>query len=174
MPWTVAPRCLEGSGHGVVRMQRIPMSQTAYEKLQAELENLKKVERPQVIQEIAAARAQGDLSENAEYHAAKEKQGHVEDKIGELEDKIARAEIMTASAADSDRIIFGAVVEVKDLESGKKREYTLVGSDEVDVANGKISSSSPIGKGLMGKKVGDVVEVQIPKGLLKLEVTSFR
>ncbi len=150
------------------------MSQQAFEKLTQELDNLKKNERPVIIAEISAARAQGDLSENAEYHAAKERQGHLEDRISDIEDKLTRAEIITASAADSDRIIFGAVVSVKNLESGKTLEYTLVGSDEVDVAEGKISSASPIGKALMGKKPGDVVEVQIPKGLLRLEILNYK
>lgn len=151
----------------------IPMSQQAYDKLLLELDHLKKVDRPHIISEIAVARAQGDLSENAEYHAAKEKQGHIEDKIQTLEDKIARAEIFTADASESDHVIFGAVVSVKNLNTHKVQEYTLVGSDEVDVIAGKISSASPIGKGLMGRKVGDVIEVQIPKGTLKLEILKY-
>jgi transcription elongation factor GreA len=155
-------------------VQRLPMSQQALDRLIQELDTLKKVERPNIIAEIATARAQGDLSENAEYHAAKEKQGHLEDKIRELEDKIFRAEIPTLSAADSDRIIFGAVVSVKNIDSKKTMEYTLVGSEDVDVANGKISSASPIGKALMGCKAGDKVEVQIPKGTLKLEILSYK
>ncbi len=151
----------------------IPMTQSAYDKLAVELDHLKKAERPAIIAEIAAARAQGDLSENAEYHAAKEKQGHLEDRIQELEDKLARAEIVTASAADADHIIFGAQVEVKNLANSKVLTYILVGSDEVDVTSGKISSASPIGKGLLGKKIGDVVEVDIPKGKLRLEILKF-
>ena len=154
--------------------QRLPMTQGAYDRLLIELDTLKKVERPAVIQEISVARAHGDLSENAEYHAAKEKQGLLEDKIAELEDKIARSEIMTQSPSESDHIIFGARVSVKNLTTNKVLEYTLVGSDEVDPATGKISSASPIGKNLMGKKPGDVIEVQIPKGSLRLEVLSYR
>ncbi len=150
------------------------MTQGAYDKLVKELDFLKKNDRPHIIAEISTARAQGDLAENAEYHAAKEHQGHLEDKIREMEDKIARAEIMTANPSDSDHIIFGAVVEVKDMSSKKVFKYTLVGSDEVDVASGKISCISPIGKGLMGKKSGDVIEVMIPKGLLKLEILSYQ
>ena len=152
----------------------IPMSQQAYDKLVTELDHLKKVDRPHIISEISVARAQGDLSENAEYHAAKEKQGHIEDKIQALEDKIARAEIFTADASESGHVIFGAVVSVKNLNTNKVMEYTLVGSDEVDVTSGKISSASPIGKGLMGRKVGDVIEVQIPKGAVKLEILKYR
>ncbi len=154
--------------------QRIPMSQQAYDRLSQELEKLKKVKRPDIIQEIATARAQGDLSENAEYHAAKEKQGVIEDKIRELEDKLHRGEIYSSEPIVSDHIVFGAVVSVKNLATAKVQEYTLVGTEDVDVTTGKISSVSPIGKGLMGRKPGDVVEVQIPKGLLKLEILSYR
>lgn len=151
----------------------LPMSGAAYNKLLQELDNLKKKERPYIIAEIAAARAQGDLSENAEYHAAKEKQGMLEDKINELEDKIARANIVTADPSESDHIIFGAVVTVKNLSTKKLQEFTLVGAEEVDVTSGKISSASPIGKGLMGRRPGDVIEVQIPKGTLKLEIVKY-
>ena len=152
----------------------LPMTRQAYDKLLEELDLLKKKERPLIIAEISTARAQGDLSENAEYHAAKEKQGMLEDKISELEDKIARAQIVTANPSDSQHIIFGAVVSVKNLNTDKVQEYTLVGSEEVDVASGKISSASPIGKSLMGRKPGDVVEIQIPKGTLKLEILKYR
>lgn len=153
--------------------QRIPMTQQAYDRLAMELDNLKKVERPLIIEEISVARAQGDLSENAEYHAAKEKQAHLEDKIRELEDKIHRAEIFKGPI-ESDHIIFGAVVSVKNLATEKVVEYTLVGPEDVDVANGKISSASPIGKSLMGKKPGDVVEALIPKGTIKLQILSHK
>jgi len=153
--------------------QRLPMSQPAYDRLLQELDTLKKVERPAIIAEISAARAQGDLSENAEYHAAKEKQGQLEDKIIEIEDKIARAEIMSLNVADAEHIIFGAVVSVKNLNTNKELEYTIVGSEEVDPATGKISSASPIGKSLIGKKPGDVVEVQIPKGKIRLQILKY-
>jgi transcription elongation factor GreA len=153
---------------------RLPMTRQAYDKLLLELDFLKKNERPLIIAEITAARSQGDLSENAEYHAAKERQGLLEDKIQDLDDKIARAEIVTADPSESDHIIFGAVVEVKNLNTNKVMKYTLVGSEEVDATLGKISSVSPIGKSLMGRKPGDVVEVQIPKGMLKLEILNYR
>ncbi len=167
---------LHGSGTFLERdmVNRIPMTQQAYDRLAQELDNLKKVERPDIISEIATARAQGDLSENAEYHAAKEKQGHLESKISELEDKIHRAEILSAGPVASDHIIFGNVVSVKNLDTKKVLQYTLVGPEDVDVVTGKISSVSPIGKGLLGKKPGDVVEVQIPKGLLKLEILDYK
>lgn len=155
-------------------VNRIPMTQQAYDRLAQELDNLKKVERPDIISEISTARAQGDLAENAEYHAAKEKQGHLEAKISELEDKIHRAEILSATPVASDHIIFGNVVSVKNLDTKKVQQYTLVGPEDVDVASGKISSVSPIGKSLLGKKPGDTVEVQIPKGLLKLEILDYK
>ena len=154
--------------------QRIPMTQQSYDRLVMELDNLKKVERPLIIEEISVARAQGDLSENAEYHAAKEKQAHLEDKIRELEDKIHRAEIFKGPVGESDHIIFGAVVSVKNLDTDKVMEYTLVGPEDVDVPNGRISSASPIGKSLMGKKPGDIVEAQIPKGTIKLQILSHK
>jgi transcription elongation factor GreA len=154
--------------------QRIPMTQQSYDRLVQELDNLKKVERPLIIEEISVARAQGDLSENAEYHAAKEKQGQLEDKIRELEEKIHRAEIFKGPSGESDHIIFGAVVSVKNLDTNKVMEYTLVGPEDVDVPNGRISSASPIGKSLMGKKPGDIVEAQIPKGTIKLQILSHK
>jgi transcription elongation factor GreA len=150
------------------------MSQQAYDRLSQELDTLKKVDRPDIIAEIATARAQGDLSENAEYHAAKEKQGVIEDKIRELEDKLHRAEIYSTQPIESDHIIFGAVVSVKNLDTKKVQQYTLVGTEDVDVTVGKISSVSPIGKSLMGRKPGDIVEVQIPKGTLKLEILDYK
>lgn len=153
---------------------KLPMGKAAYDKLLVDLDNLKKTDRPAIITEIAVARAQGDLSENAEYHAAKEKQGMIEDRIREIEDKIARAEIMTADPSESPHIIYGAVVSVKNLDTGKSLEYTLVGSDEVDPLQGKISSASPIGQSLIGRKKGDVVEARVPKGLLKLEILGYR
>ena len=153
--------------------QSIPMSQTTYKKLTKQLEKLKKVDRQDIIAEIAHARTQGDLNENAEYHAAKEKQGQIEKKISDIEDKLARAEIITQSASESNHIIFGATVLARDLDTKKELEYTLVDSDGVDIKQNKISSKSPIGKGLMGKKAGDMIEVKTPKGIIKLEVLKF-
>ncbi len=153
--------------------QNIPMTKENYANLQVELEHMKKVERPRIIQEISEARAQGDLAENAEYHAAKERQGMIEGKIMEIEDKLARSEVITASAAESGHIIFGARVKVRNLSTKKDVDYILVGSDEVDITEGKISASSPIGKGLLGKRVGEKIEVHIPKGKLQLEILAF-
>ncbi len=153
--------------------QRTPMSQATYDKLSKQLENMKKVDRPRIIQEIADARSQGDLAENAEYHAAKERQGQIEDSIAQTEDKLARAEIITVSAADADHIIFGATVKVLNLDTQKEVTYTLIGPDGVNLLENKISSKSPIGKTLMGKKVDDEVSVVTPKGTLNFKILSF-
>lgn len=153
---------------------RVPMSQETFDKLKIQLENLKMSERPKIIKEIAEARGNGDLSENAEYHAAREKQGHIEDQIRVLEDKIARAEIIQINASESETVVFGATVQAKDRKSGKVIVYTLVGADGVDVTENKISSRSPIGQGLMGKKVGEVAAIKTPKGVIELEIISFK
>jgi len=152
---------------------RVPMSKETVKKLKVQLHDLKISERPRIIKEIQEARAQGDLSENAEYHAAKEKQGEIEAQISILEDKIARAEIITVKASEVDHVIFGATVNVKNLKTDKNVSYTLVSADGADLLKGKISANSPIGKGLMGKKTGDVVEVQTPNGKIAFEVLDF-
>jgi transcription elongation factor GreA len=149
------------------------MSRATNDKLEKQLHELKTVDRPNIIEEIAEARSNGDLSENAEYHAAREKQGEIEAHIRILEDKLARAEIIEVSAEDSDHVIFGATVKVKDLKTQKEMSYTLVSPDGVDLLEGKISAQSPIGKGLMGKKVGEVTQIQTPKGELELEILEF-
>jgi transcription elongation factor GreA len=153
--------------------QSIPMSQTTFTKLSKKLDKLKKVDRPAIIAEIAQARTQGDLNENAEYHAAKERQGQIEASIQMTEEKLARAEVITRSASQSKHIIFGATVVVKNLETQEEMQYTLVGPDGVHIDENKISHKSPIGKGLMGKKAGDVAEIKTPNGMLKLQVVKF-
>jgi transcription elongation factor GreA len=141
------------------------------EKLRAELHHLKTVERPAVIQAIAEARAQGDLSENAEYDAAKEKQGFIEGRIAELEGKLSHAQIIDPALLDADgRIVFGATVELEDAESGEAVTYQIVGDDEADIKAGKISVSSPIARALIGKHAGDSVDVQAPGGVRQYEV----
>ena len=150
-----------------------PMTQQTYDDLNAEMENLKKVERPAVIEAIAVARDNGDLKENADYHAAREKQGHIEDRIRYLEDKIARAEIIKVDPATAEHIIFGATVTVKNAR-GKEQVYQLVSTDAVDPMAGKISSTSPIGKALIGKKRGEVAEVETPRGINKLEIIDYK
>lgn len=155
-------------------MDTIPVTKETLDQLQAELDKLKKVDRPQVIEAIAEARAQGDLKENAEYHAAKEQQGQIEARIQYLEDRIARSEIITHDAANMAHVSFGATVQVKNLDTAKVVEYTLVSPDGMDPINGKISYTSPIGKALIGKTRGDVVQVQTPKGLTRLEILDYR
>jgi len=155
-------------------MDTIPVTKETYELLAQELDNLKKVERPRIQQDIAEARAQGDLSENFEYHSAKDQQGKIESRIQFLEDRVARSVIITHDTASATRILFGATVKVKDMSSGKEMEYTLVSPEGSDPVNGKISSVSPIGKALIGKTRGDKVEVQTPKKALRLEILDYR
>ena len=152
----------------------LPITREGHEKLVADLHLLKTVERPSVILAIQEARAQGDLSENAEYDAAKEKQGKIEDKIAEIEDKIARAHIIEIDASTSQTIIFGATVTVKDESTGKELDYQLVGPDDVDVLRNRISINSPIGKALVGKRRGDTVQVTTPRGPKNLTIQSYR
>lgn len=153
---------------------KIPFTKEGYDRAVAELERLRNVERPSVILAIQEARAQGDLSENAEYDAAKEKQGQIEARLHELEDKVARAAIITANTANSETVVFGAQVTVVDKALDKEIVYTLVGPEDVDLMQNRISISSPIGKALIGKRKGDLVEVQTPRGLKQLIVKEFR
>ena len=152
-------------------MSKFPITVVGVEKMRAELQKLKSVERPAVIQAIAEARAQGDLSENAEYDAAKEKQGFIEGRIADLEGKLSNAQIIDPKTLDVDgRIVFGATVELEDLESGESVTYQIVGDDEADIKQGMISVSSPIARALIGKHSGDSVDVQAPSGVRQYEV----
>lgn len=153
---------------------KIPITREGYDKLVADLHHLKSVERPAVIVAIQEARAQGDLSENAEYDAAKEKQGKIEAKIAELEDKIVRAHVIEADAASSETIIFGATVTVVEAATSKETVYQLVGPEDVDVLRNRISINSPIGKALVGKRRGDSVEFSTPRGTKNLTIRDFR
>ncbi len=156
-------------------MNTIPLTQRGAEKLKQELQQLKSVERHAVIQAIAEARAQGDLSENAEYDAAKDKQGFIEGRILEIESKLAAAQIIDPSQLDAGgRIVFGATVDLEDEDSGAKVSYQIVGDDEADLKLGLISISSPIARALIGKEVGDVAEVQAPGGVRHWEVMDVR
>ena len=156
-------------------MSKIPLTVVGAEKLRAELQHLKAVERPAVIQAIAEARAQGDLSENAEYDAAKEKQGFIEGRIAELEGKLSNAQIIDPTTLDADgRIVFAATVELEDIESGDSVTYQIVGDDEADIKAGKISVSSPIARALIGKYAGDTVDVQAPGGVRQYEVLDVQ
>jgi transcription elongation factor GreA len=156
-------------------MSTIPITTRGAEMLRTELQRLKAVERPNVINAISEARAQGDLSENAEYDAAKEKQAFIEGRILEIEAKLAAAQIIDPSQLDTDgRIVFGATVELEDLESGKSVTYQIVGDDEADLESGKISVSSPISRALIGKFEGDVAIVAAPAGDREYEVLSVK
>jgi len=156
-------------------MSTIPLTKRGAEMLRAELQRLKSVERPAVINSIAEARAQGDLSENAEYDAAKEKQGFIEGRIAEIESKLAGAQVIDPAAVDADgRIVFGATVELEDLNSGATVTYQIVGDDEADIDHGLISISSPIARALIGKSEGDVASVQAPSGVREYEIIVVR
>jgi transcription elongation factor GreA len=156
-------------------MSTIPLTKRGAEQLRDELQRLKSVERPAVINSIAEARAQGDLSENAEYDAAKEKQGFIEGRIAELESKLAAAQIIDPSVLDADgRVVFAATVDLEDLDSGDSVTYQIVGDDEADIDHGLISISSPIARALIGKTEGDVAEVQAPGGVREYEIISVR
>ena len=155
-------------------MDTIPVTKDTYEQLVKELNNLKSVERPRILQEIADARAQGDLSENFEYHSAKDMQAKIESRINFLEDRVARSVVTELDTAGSPHILFGATVKVKDITLGKEYEYMLVSPEGSDPVNGKISSISPIGKALIGKSRGDKVEVQTPKKVIKLEILDYK
>lgn len=150
-----------------------PITKEGYDALVKELKRLKSVERPANIKAIEEARAHGDLSENAEYSAAKERQSFLEGKIMEIEDKIARAQVVDISKICVDNIVFGAVVKLYDLNEDCEMAYQIVGDTESDIKNGKISISSPIAKALIGKCVGDVVVINVPKGQKEFEILDI-
>jgi len=156
-------------------MSKIPITIIGAELLRAELQKLKAVDRPAVITAIAEARAQGDLSENAEYDAARERQGFIEGRILELEAKLANAQIIDPKLLDDDgRVVFGSTVELTDSEGGESVTYQIVGEDEADIKQGKISYSSPIAKALIGKFSGDVAEVRTPGGVKEFEIVDVK
>jgi transcription elongation factor GreA len=156
-------------------MSTIPLTKRGAEKLKEELQRLKSVERHAVIQAIAEARAQGDLSENAEYEAAKDKQGFIEGRILEIESKLAAAQIIDPASLDAGgRIVFGTTVDLEDEDSGAKVTYQIVGDDEADLKLGLISISSPIARALIGKEAGDMAEVKAPGGVRSYEVIAVR
>lgn len=156
-------------------MQTIPLTQRGADKLKDELQRLKTVERHAVIQAIAEARAQGDLSENAEYEAAKDKQGFIEGRILDIEGKLAAAKIINPASLDAEgKVVFGSTVDLEDETSGTAVTYQIVGDDEADLKLGLISISSPIARALIGKEVGDIAEVQAPGGVKSYEVMAVR
>jgi transcription elongation factor GreA len=152
----------------------IPMTRTGYDKIKGELDNMEQVEMPKIAQRIANARSEGDLSENAEYHGARESQGLLQAKINLLRDKLARASIVDMSKVQKDQVSFGATVIVKDLEFGDDETFVLVGAGEEDYDAGKINVTSPLAQGLMGSKVGDKVEIPVPAGKMKFQIKEIR
>jgi transcription elongation factor GreA len=153
---------------------KFPMTKDGLKKLKDELEHLKITERPDVIKAIAEAREHGDLSENAEYHAAREKQSFIEGRISELENKVLRANVIDTSNLDSSKVVFGATVEVTDINNEKKFTYRIVGTDEADIEKNLISISAPLCKAMMNKKVDDVIEVNTPSGNKEYIINSIK
>src|SRR6266481_2159770 len=153
-------------------MNKIPMTVEGYARLQEELKRLKSVDRPAIIRAIAEARTHGDIAENAEYHAARERQSFIEGRVGELEDKIARAEVIDVTKLSGSVIKFGATVKLADEETDEEQTYKIVGEDEADIRNGRLSVTSPLARALIGKEQGDSVEVSTPRGQKSYEVVT--
>ena len=154
-------------------VERIPMTKKGQEKLRQELNQLQRVERAEIIQAIETAREHGDLKENAEYHAAKERQSHVEGRIMELKDKLSRAEVIDCASINCERVVFGVVVKLVDLDSDEEVSYQLLGPEEASVETGSISVLSPLGRAMIGKSVGDEVMVKTPGGSRNFEVLDI-
>lgn len=154
-------------------MERTPITREGYERLKKELERLEKVDRYDVIRAIEEARAHGDLSENAEYHAAKERQGHIEARIQYLKGKLATAEVIDCGSQRCDRVVFGVHVRLANLDTNKEVVYQLVGPDESDVSQGRISVTSPMGRALIGKEAGDEIEIRTPSGVKNYELLGI-
>lgn len=155
-------------------MERVPMTERGYTRLQEELKTLKSVERPAVIRALEEARAHGDLSENAEYHAAKERQSFIEGRVQELEDKLSRAQVIDVGKLKGKEVKFGATVTLADEDTDEKKTYQLVGSDEADIGKGLMSITSPLGRALVNKEVGDTVEVETPGGSKSYELVKVQ
>ena len=153
---------------------RIPMTQSGYEKLRAEVEHMNTVEMPKIAARVAAARSEGDLSENAEYHGARESQGMMQAKINLLADKLARAVIVERPKETNGEVVFGATVVVKDLKFGDEEIYVLVGAGEEDFDAGRINVASPLAQGLLGRKVGETVAIDVPAGTMRMEILEVR
>lgn len=151
----------------------VPMTREGYNKIKADIERMETVEMPEIVRKLAEARAEGDLKENAEYHAQRENQGLLQAKINELKTKLAKATIVDVSQLPKDEVVFGCTVTVKDQDYGDEEEFTLVGAGEDDYDSGRILCTSPIGQGLLGKKVGEVAEIEAPAGVMKFEVVKI-
>lgn len=154
-------------------MDKFQITKDGFLSMKAKLENLKSVERPKIISQIAAARELGDLKENADYHSSKDKQGFIEAQIGDYEDKIARAEIIDPAKLSGNKVVFGATVYLEDLDSERKVKYKIVSEYEADIDLGLISNSSPFARALIGKNVGDEVEIKVPNGNFNYEITKI-
>jgi len=152
---------------------RVPMTRRGYEALKDELHNLKTVERPKNVKEIEEARAHGDISENAEFHAAKEKQAHIAGRIAMVEDRMARAQVIDPSGEAPEKVRFGVTVVLSDVDTAEEVKYTIVGEDEADLGKGQISVTSPVARALMNKAVDDEVTVRVPKGTRTLEILEI-
>jgi transcription elongation factor GreA len=155
-------------------VDRIPMTRSGYEKLQAELKRLRSVDRPEIVKEIELARSHGDLSENAEFHAAKERQSHIEGRVRILDDRLARAQIIDPTGQSLDQVRFGLTVVLVDIATDDEVTYTILGEEEADAADGKISVTSPVARALLGKGVGETVTVRVPKGTREFEILEIR
>ena len=153
---------------------RIPMTRAGYDKLKADLDQLHTVELPKILEGLKRARAEGDLGENAEYQGAQESRAMMEARINVLRDKLSRALLIDPAQMPKDEVAFGSIVRVKDLDFGDEEEFTLVGAGEEDYDTGKILSTSPLAQGLMGKKVGQRVQIEVPQGTLKFEILEIR
>ena len=153
--------------------EKFPMTKGGLDKLKSELDILKNIERPNIIKAISEAREHGDLSENAEYHAAREKQSFIEGKISELENKISRAEVIDTSSLDNSRVTFGATVQITDLSNDQKHTYKIVGVDEADIEKNLISISAPLCKAMINKSINDVIEVNTPNGVKEYQINSI-
>jgi len=154
--------------------QSIPMTREGYQRLQEELKRLMRVDRPAVVQAIAEARGHGDLSENAEYEAAKDRQAFIEGRIKELNDKIARAQVINPGELEGDKVVFGATVTLFDSDTSAEVTYQIVGEDEADIKAGKISVTSPVGKALIGHRLDEEVRIKVPSGIKIYEITEIR
>ncbi len=155
-------------------VDRVPMTRSGYEKLQAELKRLRTVDRPNIVKEIELARSHGDISENAEFHAAKERQSHIEGRVRMIDDRLARAQIIDPTGQNVDQVRFGLTVVLVDTATDDEVTYTILGEDEADAADGKISVTSPVARALLGKGVGATVSVRVPKGTREFEILEIR